>query len=299
MTEKKKIEELLFSQPLYKKVEVDIEYLEYPTDLNGFTFSYYCQNDKSNQTFKLSLEPSPIFYMAGQMMSKNDLNRTLNIFDPKDQKYKYIQHYSAKCQLCEEFLVHFTLKVETKTSLPGGFPSNPAEVKTKQVVQKVGQFPPFEIKPDTDLLNYLTDEDKDNYRKAIICKSQNYGIGSYAYLRRIVEKELIRIIEDLCKIDSPYKENMEILLASYRQNHNMSTLIEGLHQYLPSSLKYLGDNPLKVLYNQLSGGIHEYSDEQCIEKAEQIDTILKFVIKKLAEESSEVKAIREALKKIK
>jgi hypothetical protein len=299
MTEKEKVANLLFSQPLYKRVEVDIEFLENPTDLNGFTFSYYCPIDKSNQTFRLSLEPTSIVHMVRQMMNENDFNRTLNIFDPNEHKYKYIQHYSAKCQLCVEHIVHFLIKVETKSPLPEGFPYNETELNPKQIVQKIGQFPPFEIKPDKDLLNYLTEEDKDNYRKAIICKSQNYGIGAYAYLRRIVEKEFIRIIEDLGKIDSPNQNNIENLISAFRQNHNMSNLIEEIYQYLPGSLKNLGDNPLKVLYSQLSGGLHDFSEEECIEKAEQIDTLLKFVIKRIAEENSEVKSVREALRKIK
>lgn len=110
---------------------------------------------------------------------------------------------------------------------------------------------------------------------------------------------MIRIVEDLSKLDRPESEKIKTLLEAFKQNHVMTNLIEGIYDYLPNSLRNLGENPLKVLYGQLSGGIHEFSEQECAEKAKKIDTLLKFVVKKISEENSEVRAARDAMRNLK
>ena len=64
----------------------------------------------------------------------------------------------------------------------------------------------------------------------------------------------------------------------------MTTLIEGIYKHLPSSLKSLGTNPLKISHAHYSEGIHSDTEEVCLNKAISLDIILKFTIKKLNEE---------------
>lgn len=123
-------------------------------------------------------------------------------------------------------------------------------------------------------MKFLSKEDQENYKKALICRSQSYGIGSFAYLRRIVENEMINLVEALSNIPRKESEDIKLLLTKFRTDHVMKTLIEGIYPYLPNSLKTIGDNPLKALYSQLSGGIHEFSDDECLGKAENMDVLL-------------------------
>lgn len=180
-------------------------------------------------------------------------------------------------------MIHFLVHIFSK---PDG----------KVYFAKVGQSPPFEISPDPELTKYLTDEDKENYKKALMCKSQNYGMGAYAYLRRIIQNEILRIVDDLSKIDRNESAEIRTLLANYEKDHQMEKLISAIGDYLPNSFKEVDDNPIKFLYKQLSGGIHEFTEDECSKFAESIDIVLKFVIKRLNEESSELKKVREALK---
>lgn len=300
MTDKEKLLDLLSSQPLYKKINVSIESFSSPDDIEDFSFSFYCPIDRSKQTFKLKLEPEKFLSFAGSKFTQQEYKNHFDTFNQEESKYRFAQHYSATCQYCNEYSAHFLLQVETDNPiLPSrGIGGGADIIEPKQIVKKIGQFPPFQITPDHDLISFLNDEDAENYKKALICRSQNYGIGAFAYLRRIVENEIIRIIEDLSKIERPESQKIQSLLNSYKQNHIMQNLIEGVYEYLPNSLKSLGNNPLKVLYSQLSGGIHEFSEEECSKKAEQLDTLLKFVVKKIREESSEVVEAREAIKKL-
>lgn len=298
MTDKEKILDLLSSQPLYKKVTVDISFFSNPTDFEDMSFSFHCAVDNSRQTFKLKVEPENFLRIAGGKMTHDQYKNYFDTYDQDEMKYRFTQHYSATCQLCNKYIAHFLLQLETDNSIPVSLLQGDKNVKPLQVVKKIGQFPPYQITPDSDLMAFLNKEDQGNYRKALICRSQDYGIGAFAYLRRIVENEIVRIIEDLSKIDRPETEKVKQLLTAYKENHIMTNLIDGVSDYLPSSLKNLGNNPLKVLYGQLSGGIHEFTEDECSAKAEQIDTLLKFVVKKISEENSEVRAARDAMKKL-
>lgn len=78
----------------------------------------------------------------------------------------------------------------------------------------------------------------------------------------------------------------------------MSKLIDVINKYLRKSLKELGDNPIRLLYEQLSGGIHEFTDKECIDKALSIDIILNFVIKKVNEEKYQLGDVKNAMRNL-
>lgn len=294
--DKARLIELFTSYPLYKKVEVAISSLRNGTDIVDLTFSYYCPNEKNNQTFKLNLETEKVIDFA-QRLEISTYNALFESYDSQSGYCHLTQHYSATCQYCKAFKVHFLLQLDSSGKLPlSNFEDAP---EPKQIVEKIGQYPPYEIDIDRDMQNFLNEEDKGNYKKALICLSQNYGIGAFAYLRRIVENEILGIIERIGSLDRPESKSIQELLAEHKSNHNMASLIDGIYDFLPSSLKSLGSNPLKFLYSQLSEGIHLYSEEECSDEARNIETVLKFVIRKIREETSEVRSVREALNKLK
>lgn len=61
----------------------------------------------------------------------------------------------------------------------------------------------------------------------------------------------------------------------------------------------MGDNPLQLLYSQLSIGIHKLDEEECFDKAKSIDTVLKFVINKINSEKKNKSGAMEAIKNLK
>jgi hypothetical protein len=166
-------------------------------------------------------------------------------------------------------------------------------------IQKVGQFPPYEIEPETAIQKYLTEEDIGNYKKALTTLSVSFGIGSYAYFRRIIENEIKRIIKDISELEFEGVDNVRNAYRVFESDHQMSKLIDVINKYLPGSLKEAGDNPIRLLYEQLSGGIHQFSEEDCVEKAKDIDILLKFVIRKINEEKYQITGVKEAMANLK
>ncbi|MBT3547224.1 MAG: hypothetical protein HN487_06000, partial [Flavobacterium sp.] len=78
-----------------------------------------------------------------------------------------------------------------------------------------------------------------------------------------------------------------------------STIYDNIFQHLPNSLKVLGDNPIKLLYNQTSEGLHSLKESESLEKASKILVLLEFVIKKINEERSEIKDLKDIVKGLK
>lgn len=85
---------------------------------------------------------------------------------------------------------------------------------------KFGQYPEWEIKMDKNLEKTLG-KHSNAFRKGLVCLSQGYGIGAFAYFRRITEEiidELLDSISDLIEVE--HKEKFSEALAATKKNKN-------------------------------------------------------------------------------
>lgn len=150
-------------------------------------------------------------------------------------------------------------------------------------IQKYGQLPRGDIPRDKTLQRFLKG-DRDNYEKAVICLSHEYGIAAFAYFRRIVENNIYRLLdlllEDL-KSSGGDDENF-IAIQSLREESPMSEKIKIANLALPGHLKPDGLNPLGKLYQVLSEGVHNLPEEECLKKAKATSECLAFLVSELA-----------------
>lgn len=147
-------------------------------------------------------------------------------------------------------------------------------------LEKIGQFPQKEL-PKSKALSKFFLKDKNEYNKAIVCIANGYGVAAYAYLRRIVERNIFDLIE---LIQEEIDENSPIFktLQELKSSSPMSDRIGIANKALPDYLKPDGFNPLGQIYGLLSDGVHSLSEEECLEKAENIQACLEFLISELA-----------------
>jgi len=165
-------------------------------------------------------------------------------------------------------------------------------------IRKIGQSPPWEIDIDRTLERTLCDN-KELYKKGLVCESQSYGIGSYAYFRRITENiidELLNSIFDL--IDEKDKKQYEQALEKVKKTRVTEEKIELVQDLLPLSLQPNGLNPLKSLHSALSDGIHNKSDEECLELADTIKTVLTYLLEEIKNRGARAKQFSEKMKKL-
>lgn len=150
-------------------------------------------------------------------------------------------------------------------------------------LQKYGELPRGRIPRDRTLQKFLKD-DLENYEKAVICLSHEYGVAAFAYFRRIVENNISRLL-DLVYEDAQSSGNDEAVLSAIdelRKDSPMSEKIKIANVALPSHLKPDGLNPLGRLYQVLSEGIHSLTETECLQKAKAASECLAFLVSELA-----------------
>ena len=237
--------EFLEIYPLYKKFKFSV-----PSTLREIpkvAINMFCNNCKSNQTFTMSNEYEDTFRYSN--------------YPSSNEKVPLI-YYCSSCQnYSRQFLIYISPNLD--------------------YIYKCGQYPQYEIKIDKQIEKILGNHSS-NYKKGLICESQGYGIAAFAYYRKITEEiidELLDSIADL--IDSQNKDKYSEALKKTKATRVTQEKIELVKDLLPEILRPQGMNPLGVLHSELSQGLHNESDEECLEKAGHIKEILSFLINQI------------------
>ncbi len=253
----------LENYPLYKKFTYTVPYVWHQVPKPPI--HVYCEFCKSDQTFNISKTYSLELQVARNAEPAGQIIRIVYI-----------------CESCKEYQRFFLLEFDLN----------------QKYIQKVGQYPPFEISIDKNISKMLGTY-KNIYKKGLICESQGYGIGSYAYYRRIVEDiidKLLNSIKDL--LDEKAKEKYCQALDETKKTTRVVDKIELIKDLLPPILKPNNINPLNILYKTLSEGIHQKTDEECLEIAENIKDSLIFLINQIIQSKEASNDFTEKMKKL-
>jgi hypothetical protein len=165
-------------------------------------------------------------------------------------------------------------------------------------VMKIGQWPAWSTQMDPGLKKLLGEHSL-NYKRALVCESQSYGIGAFAYYRRIVEEIIDRLLGDIADL-IPDDEQSDYAAALKKANQTTVTQdkIALVKDLLPWSLRPDGMNPLSVLHSTLSEGLHGRSDEQCLEDAETIRRVLVFLVNQVLEANKSAQEFTSSMRKL-
>ncbi len=170
---------------------------------------------------------------------------------------------------------------------------------TSATIYKMGEFPVFGDPTPTRLLNLLGSE-KDYFLKGRRAENQNLGIGAFAYYRRVVENQKNRILDEVIKVaeitNSP--SSLKETLKQAREEPQFSRAVDSLKGTIPDSLLIEGHNPLTLLHQALSEGIHAQTDEECLDLACTIRTVLSSFAERVGEIRREQSQLKEAISKL-
>ena len=278
-----------------------------PFEFQGLTFTFQCDKEKENKTFELEIPESSRNHF-GQMVG-NKIPREL--FD-KQGRLDYVHHFIGRCRSCKEFHVDFLLHIFTDKEIPdnhdnyqkqdpvtGTFVNADSLLMDRAniFIEKLGA-PAAKIKIQKFIEKYLDRESCGWYYKSKKSLADNLGIGAFAYLRRIIEKELMSIVRDVSVLEGADKRMKEVI-SRHQHSSSPHLVYDDIFEYLPRSLQVLGDNPFKILYKQTSEGLHRLSEDDCLERSKNIEMIFEFVIKTINEERSEILAVKQAIKSLK
>jgi hypothetical protein len=309
---KHKISDFLSSGPLYEPFKAVEHYIRQshactnPFDLQGTTFTYLCNAENDLKIFELLLTPANSEYF-GKMPSDRIPQELFN----SDGCLDFEHHFIGQCQSCKTFHVDFLLHVYSDKPIPRDQsnivkfdpktkeerPADEYEIDRANIfIEKIGGP---KVKPSVHKMfdKYLDREARNWLYKAKVCMKDGLGIGAFAYFRRIIEKELLSIVNDIATLPDA-DPALKSLIEKHQKSNKPHLIYEELFPYLPKSLQVLDDNPIKSLYSQASEGLHTLTEADCLARANQIELVLEFVIQKINEERSTVRDVRAALKQL-
>ncbi|SKC49200.1 hypothetical protein [Pseudoxanthomonas indica] len=142
-------------------------------------------------------------------------------------------------------------------------------------VFKFGEVPAFGP-PNPAKLISLVRPDRDLYVKGRQCETQGLGIAAFSYYRRVIENQRHRIFDEIIRVLSSVSPGHPAIadLQAARAARQFAQSVEAIKHALPDSLMIAGRDPLRLLHGALSVGIHALSDEECLERATAIRTVL-------------------------
>lgn len=253
-------QEFLETYPLYRKfamrVPITLDQLPKPRLKMG------CDKCHTEQTFVMITE-----HWTGKSHSNFPIEGVLT-------QIEYV------CANCQQFVRGFSLKY----------------AEDRQSVMKVGQYPAWDVRGDPNVEQMLGDH-KTLLRRGLICESQGYGIAAFAYYRRIVEETIDALLDDITELLSGSElDEYQAALEETKRTRVTADKIELVKELLPAILRPDGMNPLKLLHEILSEGLHAETDEECLETAQSVRQIMVFLTGQIAASAEKKRSFSDGMK---
>lgn len=161
---------------------------------------------------------------------------------------------------------------------------------------KFGEYPPYGP-PVSPRLIKLIGPDRDEFLKGRRCENQGLGIGAFTYYRRVVENQKNRILEEIVKVSEKIgvpQDKIKKLHEAIREIQ-FKRALEMAKDVMPESLLIYGQSPILLLHRALSRGVHELSDEKCLELARDVRVVLAELSERLSSVSKDETELKKAV----
>ena len=166
-------------------------------------------------------------------------------------------------------------------------------------IYKFGELPTYGPPVPARVIK-LIGPDREMFLRGRRCENQGLGVGAFVYYRRVVENQKSRIISEILKvaerIGAP-EEKLQLLRASITEVQ-FSTAMSSIRDAVPESLLINGYNPMTLLYSALSEGVHNLTDEECLDIASSIRVVLTELSERLSQALKDEAELKNALSKL-
>lgn len=260
------LEDLFLKTPLYKDFQVDILDDFKVQDVKNFkgTIDAFCIECKKTSTFR-RLDMNQREYEEYEDYPRN--SHESNVFC-----------VSFACTRNESHNMYFYFMVHDSLSV---------EYDTVMKITKIGQYPSLADLNSDEIKKYrriLGDKYKE-FSKAVGLASHGIGIGSFVYLRRIFENLIEEAHQEAKKMNS------------WDEEKYLKSRIEDKIRLLKESLpKFLVNN--KDTYSILSKGIHELSENECLEYFNIVKMGIEFILNEKLDREARIKEAQKSLNEI-
>lgn len=199
--------------------------------------------------------------------------------------FKFITYRCGNCQ-AEQKTYALAVHFDTKTAFSG-------------VAIKLGETPPFGPNVPARVIT-LIGPDRDLFLLGRRAESLGLGVGAFAYYRRVVENQKERILDEIGRVAERLNTSAEKLelFERARAETQFTKAIEMVKAAIPESLLIRGQNPLTLLHAPLSEGIHQLSDESCLEFATSIRVVLTELADRISQALKDEKELGDAVSRL-
>ena len=259
-----KIEELLVNKGLYDSVDITVDDLDEiekcltKDEYAGNTIDCFCVHCATNRVFEYT--NSEVHEDTGIMRMSVFDDGNPKVCRPKreEQFRRYLNKRYAMTYRCTRDRQHFIIF---------------DLITTDDKIIKVGQYPSVAdlVIPEIAKYKPVLGTQYREFSKAIGLFAHGIGIGSFVYLRRIIENLVFDKYNEV-------SENLEISNTEFMRL-KFDEKIEALKPYLPEVLV-----ANKNIYGIVSKGIHELSEEECREMFPYIKAGIELILDSLLAE---------------
>ena len=257
-----KFEELLVKKGLYTSILLtidDVDELKRLLSDNYFVIDCFCHDCKEERTFEMTDTEIHEHFMAVNMPAYS------NVGGQHDTKEDIFERYlnkrysiSFRCTRNGHLLLFDLLIINDR-------------------MFKIGQYPSFADISIGDVAKYksVLGEKFREYNKALGLFSHGIGIGSFVYMRRIIESLVFE----------KYDEKKEMLGISKEDfiRNEFKDKIDLLKDFLPDVLV---EN--KNIYGIISKGLHELSEEECLNMFPYIKAGIELILDEIIAEKKRI-----------
>lgn len=198
----------------------------------------------------------------------------VRFFDPSRDKLSFYQFRPRtwsdhtlyyRCRHCGQTQKTYAVRVRAESNLAPTID-----------IQKFGEIPAFG-EPRPNAVKDVLDDEILFFERGYRAETAGLGIGAFAYYRRFVESHKDRIIAEIRKVAVAQGAKQDVLdtLDKASKMNSFENAVKTVKDAIPDSLRHTGGhNPLTLLHDALSAGLHNEDDEQCLELAKDIRLLL-------------------------
>ena len=205
----------------------------------------------------------------------------------KNWRYAFLTYKCSNCQKTTKTFSVAAIIDENDDDYQSGFSF------------KFGEYPTYGP-PTPSRLIKLIGPDRDIFLQGRRCENQGIGIGAFVYYRRVVENQKNRILDEIIKVATKLNAAQDDIteLENAKKEIQFSKSLSMVKKGIPQALLINGHNPLLLLHGALSEGVHDRSDEECLELASSVRVVLAELSDRLGQALKDEAELNHALGKL-
>ena len=136
--------------------------------------------------------------------------------------------------------------------------------------------------------------------KAWRSEQLGFGIGAFAYYRRVVEDSWKKILGEMRRAADKLDNCAGVIadIDSAMSERQFSKSIASIKTAFPEELRVHGSNPLLLLHSATSIGLHGLSDEDCLTHAHDVRVVLVEMVERVDRVLSDARTSAESVKRL-